>query len=216
MVGLNPSFDRFLANFAVLVLLMLCSTSLSLVIAALTPNGTVAAIFGGIVILVIMLTSGFFVTTALIPIFLRWVTDVSFLRWGFELLEYIEFSGSTGWYCLPSQLVQGVCPLQTGDDILKHIGLSNYDYGVAVIIIVGLFLLFRSITYFALLVCCLFFLMHMSSMCALIFMHSSSFTDPKTSDSCNAAALYSQNSLHRVRSFSIENVIIIQWPIAQL
>eukprot|EP00742_Colponemidia_sp_Colp-10_P007918 GILJ01008543.1.p1 GENE.GILJ01008543.1~~GILJ01008543.1.p1 ORF type:complete len:684 (-),score=90.50 GILJ01008543.1:485-2536(-) len=148
IANVNASFVRFLGVVSALILSHLAGNSVGLFLAAVTPSVNVSIIFGGIVLLVLILFSGFFVPLEVIPGVLRWLQWVSFLRYSFELALGYVFEGQT-YTCAPQEFVGTECPIETGEEFLAASGIDNVNYALDYSILVAIMVGFRVATYFA-------------------------------------------------------------------
>ena len=150
MIGLYPAASNFFSFWGVLCLVYLCGSALAMCLSAITPNFQVAGMMGSLILLFLMILSGFFVQSSSVPVFLRWIEKVSFVKYGYQLLGHIEFSSIDSFYCTDNQLIRGICPIETGAQALRSSGIGDVDVGQNVAIMVALLASYRIITYLAL------------------------------------------------------------------
>lgn len=150
MIGLTPSAGNFFAFYGVLMLTYAAGSSLGLLVSAITPNFQLANVVGSVMLIFIILLSGYFLPDEDVPVFLRWIRAVSFLRYGFDLLMHIEYSSISSFYCTSSELTSnGTCPITTGQEALNEVGMGNVNVGLSLGIIVVLAVAYRICTYLA-------------------------------------------------------------------
>ncbi|KAF7662502.1 hypothetical protein LDENG_00234800 [Lucifuga dentata] len=93
LAGLNEAPDRFLLNFLLVWLMVYCSRSMALFVAALLPTLQTSAFMGNSLFTVFYLTGGYVISlenTWLVP---SWLSYASFMRWGFDGLLQVQFRG---------------------------------------------------------------------------------------------------------------------------
>ena len=94
MAGLQRDGKRFAWFLGTLALQTLTSSALGLTIGSLCPSTEAALTMGPSIMVVLILLSGQVGTkNSKIPPFLRWVQDISIIRWAFEALCLNEFQG---------------------------------------------------------------------------------------------------------------------------
>eukprot|EP00762_Andalucia_godoyi_P004214 ANDGO_05550.mRNA.1 hypothetical protein len=152
MTGLNPLPDRFLIFVGMMALLTFLGNSMGLLIAASTSGFETAAIISRITMIFFMLFSGFLVSDSSIPIWLRWIKPCLYLTYAYKISLVNELAGET-FYCTSSETVRGICPYQTGDEVLKVLGLDDINipqqFIIMVAFAVGLrFLLYLSLRFY--------------------------------------------------------------------
>ncbi|KJE95369.1 ABC transporter [Capsaspora owczarzaki ATCC 30864] len=150
LMGLNDSAERFFGMIGIMMLTSLCGSSFGLMLAASTPSFQVATIFASLMMMFLILFSGFFVLNDLIPIWLRWIKYISFMYYSFGLLLQNEFSGGS-YYCEPSEFAPNhTCPITTGAQALQNLGAADTKIGENIIILVALIVAARTVCFLAL------------------------------------------------------------------
>eukprot|EP00042_Codosiga_hollandica_P040375 m.347036 g.347036 ORF g.347036 m.347036 type:complete len:783 (-) comp55845_c0_seq4:879-3227(-) len=124
MVGMNDGAQNFM-EFAVCIwFISIFAITMYVMIGSATPNLRVAQLvspyFTGF-----SLVGGGFVTVDQIPSALSWIPKLSFFRYFYEILMHNEFSGRT-LTCTAIEIAAGTCK-QTGDDLLKFMGMEDID-----------------------------------------------------------------------------------------
>lgn len=93
MVGYNPAFTHFLLFFVVLMFLTWSSSGLGLAIGSCVYNVKAASTLATIIILSLVLTAGFYVSIAQIPVWIRWLQYLSFIKYSYDALIMTELTG---------------------------------------------------------------------------------------------------------------------------
>lgn len=149
MTNLNPGADRFFIFVADMILLNLLGNALGMVVSIAAPDEEIALMFVPLILIIIVMFSGYLLNYDDIPVFLRWVPPISFMRYGLAVMYFNEFSGVT-LTCtedeMVSQTINGVltktCPTQTGDQYLSGLGMLDVNlgeyFGILIAFLVGL------------------------------------------------------------------------------
>ncbi|KAI8905796.1 ABC-2 type transporter-domain-containing protein [Entophlyctis helioformis] len=114
MVGLNPDFGKFLILCAYNVLANFVGFALGVCLACGFEVLEVALIVTPMILLPLMLFSGFFVNNDSIPVFLDWIKWLSPIKYAFEGMVKNEFEGTL-----------------YGDRVIQSLGLND---GLSVVI----------------------------------------------------------------------------------
>jgi len=91
MIGFNPYYTNFLYFLAILVLVSMTSTAMCFVISSVTPSVSVGNLIAILLLFFFLLFGGFLVNTTNMPVYVRWITKLSFLTYGFTALMINEF-----------------------------------------------------------------------------------------------------------------------------
>jgi len=95
MIGFNPNYINFLYFLAILILVSMTSTALCFIISSITPSVSVGNLIAILLLFFLLLFGGFLVNTTNMPIYVRWITKLSFLTYGFTALMINEFKDIT-------------------------------------------------------------------------------------------------------------------------
>ncbi|KAL0983842.1 hypothetical protein UPYG_G00133460 [Umbra pygmaea] len=93
LAGLNQAPDRFLLNFLLVWLVVYCSRSMALFVAAALPTLQTSAFMGNSLFTVFYLTGGFVISLENMWLVASWFSYASFMRWGFEGMLQVQFRG---------------------------------------------------------------------------------------------------------------------------
>ena len=120
---LFPRWPRFAAFMLILILNACAATSLGLAVSAAAPSIQIAASSAPVCMVLMLLLGGFYVNTANIPDWCRWVSHISFVRWSFAALAINEFRG-LAIDCPPRSAVTADCA-RSGDQVLSRLSLEH-------------------------------------------------------------------------------------------
>ncbi|KAG9275139.1 ATP-binding cassette sub-family G member 8 [Astyanax mexicanus] len=95
LAGLNTAPDRFLLSFMLVWLMVYCSRSMALFVAAALPTLQTSAFMGNALFTVFYLTGGFVMSLDNMWQVATWFSHISFMRWGFEGMLQVQFRGLT-------------------------------------------------------------------------------------------------------------------------
>nr|XP_015800099.2 ATP-binding cassette sub-family G member 8 isoform X2 [Nothobranchius furzeri] len=94
LAGLNEAPDRFLLNFLLVWLMVYCSRSMALFVAAALPTLQISSFTGNSLFTVFYLTGGFVISLENMWLVASWLSYASFMRWGFEGMLQVQFRGN--------------------------------------------------------------------------------------------------------------------------
>lgn len=146
IVGFNPAPDRFFTFLLILTLIAVTSHSLGLIISAMSNSLETATLISPFIVTLLILFSGFYLNVTSIPVYFIWVYYISYYRYGFEALAINEFTNKP-LYCLDWELVNGVCPITNGNQVLQKYGFET-NLWLDIGILFGMIILFRIIAFF--------------------------------------------------------------------
>ncbi|TYK03309.1 ABC transporter G family member 9-like [Cucumis melo var. makuwa] len=142
MTGLKPTFPNFFSTLFTVLLNVLVCQGLGFALGALIMDQTSASIFGSVLALAFLLTSGFFVQH--VPKFIAWIKYVSSGHFSYKLMLISQFKGDDTYPC---SNIGGVC--KVGEfPVIKEIGLEGK--AMTVLVLVVMFVVYRFIAYVAL------------------------------------------------------------------
>ncbi|XP_048858708.1 ATP-binding cassette sub-family G member 8 isoform X1 [Brienomyrus brachyistius] len=93
LAGLNGALNRFLLNFLLTWLVVYCSRSMALFVAAALPTLQTSAFMGNALFTVFYLTGGFVISLGNMWLVASWFSYISFMRWGFDGMLQVQFRG---------------------------------------------------------------------------------------------------------------------------
>jgi len=144
MVGLSQSAN-FLLFILVVFLNVLNAQSVGLDVGAFFLNVKKAQVAATIYTLLMMLTAGFLVTD--IPVWIDWIKYLSFIRYGYQILLTIQFSGKY-YACENPAEGQSDCSVSDLHSLLQHD--PNDNVLPQVLALLGFLCLYRTLGYLVL------------------------------------------------------------------
>ena len=133
-VGFQASGHKFALAIATLVLLAHAGTAMGLFLACLFPQIEVALQVAPLVVMPLMMFSGFFLNPESTPAYLKWVEWISPMKYAFSGLARLEFAG-LALECKRDQLrvvvesdsrARSVCPYSSGDEYLETLNIQPF------------------------------------------------------------------------------------------
>lgn len=125
LTGLNSAAGKLKQFLSLIMMHGLAAESLGLAIGAISPNSDVAlALFPAILVLNIIF-DGRNISVENTPKYLRWISKIGLMRWGFEGLSLIEFEGLEFDTSGPRRGPVA----KTGQDALARMGLGDRTLG---------------------------------------------------------------------------------------
>ncbi|XP_014285221.1 protein white [Halyomorpha halys] len=147
MVGLNPAFVRFLSAALIITLVSNVATSFGYFISCVSSSISVALSIGPPVIIPFLLFGGFFLNAGSVPPYFKWLSQLSWFKYGNEALLINQWEGVEKISCTRSNTT---CP-RDGHVILETYNFSEDNYLGDYLALVGLIIGFRILAFFALL-----------------------------------------------------------------
>lgn len=127
-VGLRATFDQFLIFVAILCLTALTGSAIGLMLGAVTADASVATAMSPVVIIPQMLFV--LVSKNTVPVWLRWLREISVVRYAFEAFLINEVEDITFRCTDGERLPNGLCPIQTGKDLLEQREANDDPSGI--------------------------------------------------------------------------------------
>ncbi|XP_004616135.2 ATP-binding cassette sub-family G member 8 [Sorex araneus] len=145
LAGLRPAPQPFLLHLLLLGLVLLCCRAMALATAALLPTLHLSSFCGNALYNSFYLTGGFMIQLSNLWTVPAWVSYVSFLRWCFQGLMQIHFTGQT----FPLH-VGNITVSIPGDWVLRSMGLDTHPLFVAFLTLLAITTGFLGLYYVAL------------------------------------------------------------------
>jgi len=146
MIGLNDDGGRYIEFALGLVLTANAAMSIGYALAIGSPSVQVALALGMPIILPFLLFGGLFLNINSIPKYFYWLSYISFVKYGYELLSIIVWNGWANIEC-----DQPPCAATTGEEVLAQYGFSSDHVGEDIGVLIGLIVFFRILAYLLLL-----------------------------------------------------------------
>nr|XP_033793562.1 ATP-binding cassette sub-family G member 8 [Geotrypetes seraphini] len=133
LANLIPEPEHFLLNFLLVWLVVYCSRTMALWIAALLPTLQLSSFIGNAFFNSFYLTGGFIISLENLWAVPRGISEISFLRWGFEGLMQVQFRGLT--YSIPFGNFSIQIP---GTLVLSDMGLNSEPLYACYLVLLGI------------------------------------------------------------------------------
>jgi hypothetical protein len=158
-VGFQPVAEKYLMFLGFLILLALAGNSLGLFLACIFPDVAVALAVAPVIILPLVMFSGFVLNPESIPVYLFWVEWISPTKYAFAALAQIEFGGLK-LHCTDKQMQKGIgqdgnpftfCPAASGEAVLEKLNIQEIltELNCALLLMV-IVVVFKILAYFGL------------------------------------------------------------------
>ena len=129
-VGLKQTAEAYFVFITAFALCILVAQSLGLALSCAIPDVQVSLIVAPMVILMLMILGGFYVTFSNMPVFIRWLSWCSQARFGFTAMVVNEFKGRV-FECAPegNHARYGTeCPVR-GEDVIAALEMDDLTVG---------------------------------------------------------------------------------------
>jgi hypothetical protein len=145
MVNLNHSGTRFALTVLFETIFFQVCIAAGIAISAASPNGPVALAVGPLVGVVWVLFAGYFVNITNIPIFLRWLTWISPVRYLFESLVWLQFDGQIFTCEKLQELPNGMCPISDGSQVIANLEFQDANLWLNAFVLLGMLFAFHAL-----------------------------------------------------------------------
>lgn len=147
LVGLNPNVWRFLVTNIVVVLVANVAVSFGYLISCVSSSISVALAIGPPLIIPFLLFGGFFLNNSSVPSYLKWLSYLSWFKYGNEALLVNQWADVGHIECTHSNTT---CP-KNGHVVLKALDFKEEHLPLDLVSLVLLMLGFRFLAFLALL-----------------------------------------------------------------
>lgn len=149
MIGFRPAFGHFILFLAITLVNILVMTSVVILSGTLASNLGVGMIIVMALFGVSLLFSGFFVQLSQIPVWLRWLNHISFIKYSLELVIENEFGNqSFPAEYLDDNHTQYICNTTDGAEVIL---LFGYEGQIQIwshfLILIAFFLAYRFLAF---------------------------------------------------------------------
>ncbi|XP_026676530.1 protein white [Diaphorina citri] len=123
MVHLNPIFSRFLTATLIITMVSTVATSFGYLISCISSSVSVALSIGPPVIIPFLLFGGFFLNAGSVPAYFKWLSYLSWFKYGNEALLINQWSGIDDIACTRANTT---CP-KNGQVVLETFNFSEVE-----------------------------------------------------------------------------------------
>ncbi|XP_032881411.1 ATP-binding cassette sub-family G member 8 [Amblyraja radiata] len=145
LAALRPEANPFILNFLLVWLLVYCSRVMALWVSALLPTLQLSSLIGNSFFTVFYLTGGFVISLKNMWTVASWFSKISFLRWGFEGLIQVQFTGP-----LYSIMIGNLTIPIKGTDIIESMDMGAEPLYMCYIILIAICIGFLILYYVSL------------------------------------------------------------------
>ncbi|XP_055495990.1 ATP-binding cassette sub-family G member 8 [Leucoraja erinacea] len=145
IAALRPEASPFILNFLLVWLLVYCSRVMALWVSALLPTLQLSSLIGNSLFTVFYLTGGFVISLKNMWTVASWFSNISFLRWGFEGLIQVQFTGP-----LYSIMIGNLTVPIKGIDIIESMDMGAEPLYMCYIILIAICIGFLILYYVSL------------------------------------------------------------------
>eukprot|EP00792_Barthelona_sp_PAP020_P008970 TRINITY_DN3260_c0_g2_i1.p1 TRINITY_DN3260_c0_g2~~TRINITY_DN3260_c0_g2_i1.p1 ORF type:complete len:628 (+),score=122.93 TRINITY_DN3260_c0_g2_i1:69-1952(+) len=147
LIGLKPGYTHLLLFWLIAFLLALCSFSIAFCIGAFSKTINQANVILPIIIETLNIFAGFYVQIDQAVPWLRWLSQISFSRYAYQIVLYDQFNGIS-FTCTSEQVLpNGLCPIPDGNTFLKRIGFDSICIGCNIIWLLVFFIVVNILFY---------------------------------------------------------------------
>lgn len=140
LVNLRDAAGPFFIFLLILFLVFNAAFAFGVIVITLLPDPAAALQLFPIIVVPLMMFSGYFLNSENTPAYLVWIEHLIFFKYGLRASFNNEFAG-TSFYCEPSELVNttigAICPTTTGDNLLRFFGFNKVPIYADLIVMGG-------------------------------------------------------------------------------
>lgn len=142
MVNLNKNVGRFFIYLLIQMVMLVSSVCFAFMISTISPSQHIAQVLGSMILIIFMIYGGLFINTDKIRPWLRWITWLSPVNYGFKASMQIILTNQifTG-----SGAGGGAGAMQSGEDVINFYGAYGIDVTSCAFVILGYSLLYSLI-----------------------------------------------------------------------
>ena len=131
-VGFQLTFSNYINTVLIMILLNYTGMSMGLILASIFSDIAVALLIAPLIIMPLMMFSGFFLNADSTPVYYSWIPWVSPMKYAFTALARVEYTGLK-LQCTADEFITmtlngnsaQVCPFTTGEDFLKTFNFED-------------------------------------------------------------------------------------------
>ncbi|KAF2898582.1 hypothetical protein ILUMI_07596, partial [Ignelater luminosus] len=149
LVGLNPELPRLFIAMGILILVTFVAVGFGYFISCMCSSVSLALTLAPPLVIPFMLFGGFFLNVRSIPIYLKWLSYVSWFKYGNEALMINQWRGIEQINCTAP--ISSICP-RDGHTVLEMFDFSEGDLAIDMLVLLGLACGFRLLAYISLVI----------------------------------------------------------------
>jgi ATP-binding cassette subfamily G (WHITE) protein 2 len=149
MVGLQASAGKFFLFVMFITLCSLSATSAALMVATICRTTSLAVNVLPFLLEVARLFGGYFLSPANLQPWFLWLDVIGYVKMSYIGVSLNELSGLQ-LSCTSTQLVNGTCPVTSGEQIIQQLGLTSYSIPMCAGVLLAYIVVFRFIAFLAL------------------------------------------------------------------
>lgn len=138
MVNLNKNVGRFVIYLLIQMAVLVSAVCIAFMISTISPSQHIAQVLGSMILIIFIIYGGLFINTDQIRPWLRWITWLSPVSYGFKASMQIILANQTF-------TGGGAGAMQTGEDVIDFYGAYGIDVTSCVFVILGYSLLYSLI-----------------------------------------------------------------------
>lgn len=147
LIGLNPEPARFFLACLIIVLVANVATSFGYLISCISSSVSMALSIGPPIVIPFMLFGGFFLNNDSVPSYFKWLSYLSWFKYGDEALLINQWQGVDEIACTRSN---ATCP-RTGHVVLETLSFHEEDFWLDIVNLGALIIAFRFFAFLSLL-----------------------------------------------------------------
>lgn len=149
LVGLQDTPEKFWVFTGFMILCQLSATSLATMVSCVARTTDLSVVVLPLFIEIGRLFGGYFLPPAQLPLYFSWLYALSYVKYTYVGIAQNELSGLK-FTCLPSELVDAACPISSGEEVIKRLGLDFITRDQAAGILILLVVICRVVAYLGL------------------------------------------------------------------
>jgi len=160
IIGYQDVAVKFLTMILIMLILENCGTALGIFVASFFEDIAIALAIVPMLLMPLMVFSGFIVNSSTSPAFLQWLKYISPMKYAFVALTKNEFTG-LDLHCTSSQystviignppVTKMVCPIQTGEQVISLLGFDDQgSIAINIVILAAMYFILLILAYGAL------------------------------------------------------------------
>jgi len=160
IIGYQDVAVKYLTMILIMLILENCGTALGIFVASFFEDIAIALAIVPMLLMPLMVFSGFIVNSSTSPAFLQWLKYISPMKYAFVALTKNEFTG-LNLHCTSSQysnvtignppVTKMVCPIQTGEQVISLLGFDDQgSIAINIVVLAAMYFILLILAYGAL------------------------------------------------------------------